>query len=235
MVALLSHAIEELRSVLRLGEEEAQALLERQVLREELECPRCSEKKLYILEARRRWRCSKCRYTFGLLAGRFVSRLRIPARSWLAALKAFEAGLPAESAGQLAQLSRPTLYKALNLIRVSLAAKDPRWSEALAERPQAAEAPAVFGVRREGGKVELARIEDAEVKRLAAAPPKIVHRDGVVFTAPHGRYASLVADGRERLGRGGADQEAAEPFLKFLEIQTSRHYSIPRKAFPLYL
>ncbi len=124
MVAQLSHALEQLRSVLRLSEEEAQAMLEAQVLRETLKCPRCSAKKLYALKSER-WRCSQCRYTFGLLAGRWVTSIRIPAKTWIVALKAFEAGLPAESMGQLTGLSRPTLYKVLNTIRLALAAQDP--------------------------------------------------------------------------------------------------------------
>lgn len=123
MVALLSHKLEELRSVLRLSEEEARAMLEAQVVRDELVCPRCDAEKLYALRSRR-WRCARCRYTFGLLAGRWVSTLRIPARTWVIVLKAFEAGLPAESAMHLTGLSRPTLYKALHTIRLALAARE---------------------------------------------------------------------------------------------------------------
>lgn len=125
MVALLSHKLEELRSVLRLTEGDAQAMLESLVPRDELSCPRCDARKLYSLGSRR-WRCAACRYSFGLLAGRWVSTLRIPARTWVIAVKAFEAGLPAESAMQLTGLSRPTLYKVLHTIRLALAAQAPK-------------------------------------------------------------------------------------------------------------
>lgn len=232
MVALLSGVLEDLRSILRLSEDEARAMVERQVARDRLECPRCAKGRLYALRSRRR-RCAGCRYTFGLFAGRWLSRVRIPARSWLIALKAFEAGLPAESLGRLAGLSRPTLYRVLNTIRLSLAAQEPRWKQLASG--DAAPTPLLFGLRREGGRVALEAVDAAFARGLGARPPEEVHRDGIVFTAPHGRFASLLSDGRNALGRRGPEREASEPFLKFLKVQTSRHYGIPRKMFPLYL
>lgn len=227
MVEQLGQAMDELNSVIAMSEEEARKLLERFATQGQAVCPRCEGAKLYTLASDRR-RCAACRYSFGPFAGRWLARARIPARTWVLALKAFELGLPAVSIGELTGLSRPTLYRVLHTIRLSLAASDSRWEPVSRGGAEGA----VFGLRREGSGVRLDRLAQPVA---AAGLPRELHRDGVVYTSPHGRYASLLADGRVALGRKGPETQTREPFLKFLKVQTARHYGISRKVFPLYL
>ena len=122
-----------LSEVAALSGAQAQVLLEEACLRHGLRCPRCAETRSYRLRTGR-FRCSNCAHSFKLFAGRWLERPRIPARSWLAALKCLELDVRGETGARFAGLSEPVYYRALEAARRSLAAQDPSW-KALAAEP----------------------------------------------------------------------------------------------------
>lgn len=87
-------------------------------------CPTCRNYKLYKIENGKRRRCSKCGYTFHLLTGRWLNRVRINIRDWLWIIKLFELETSASVIAEETGISYPTVLKAVDTIRMSIVSSD---------------------------------------------------------------------------------------------------------------
>lgn len=125
-----TQALTEMGVILRLAESEAEAMLEGACEQEPSRCRRCSGERLYRLSGGR-LRCAKCRYSFYRFTGRWLGRHRLPAKTWLAAIKAFELGLGPTELAQVCGLSLPTAAELQKTIQMSLASTDPSWVDAV--------------------------------------------------------------------------------------------------------
>ena len=86
-------------------------------------CRSCSCRAVYRL-AEGRYRCSGCRYTFGLFTGTWFGQVRIKLRTWLWLIKLFELELTARQAAAHLGLSYPTVLRAFTLIRQAILAQE---------------------------------------------------------------------------------------------------------------
>ena len=84
-------------------------------------CPACNGYKLYNIENNKRMRCAGCRYTFHLLTGRWLNKIKISARDWLWIVKLFELEIAATVIAKETGISYPTVLKAVDTIRMSIA------------------------------------------------------------------------------------------------------------------
>src|SRR6476619_6665426 len=91
-----------------------------------VQCPRCATRGAYALSDGR-WRCGRCRYTFGLVTETWLEACRLSPLTWLWVIKLFELELVAQQAGVQLGLSYPTILRAFTTIRRALvAAAEPR-------------------------------------------------------------------------------------------------------------
>jgi len=86
-------------------------------------CIRRGSYKVYRLSGKR-YRCSRCRYTFTEFTGRWINKLRISYKKWLWILKLFELEISAKKIAQQVELSYPTVLKAVHLIRMAIVSAD---------------------------------------------------------------------------------------------------------------
>jgi hypothetical protein len=128
-------------------------------------------------------------------------------------------------------------------VRLSLAIQDPDWTRVIAESGQV---PKIFGVRRVRGGAEGRRDEvriepvcDGAALLDAAGPVGILHRNGFAYTSPCAGYDALIGHGASLEPMLAASRKvksvAGDPFLTFLINQTTPHYGIPVKSFPLHI
>ncbi|MBI5203058.1 MAG: transposase [Elusimicrobia bacterium] len=121
-----TQALAELGVVLRLDAEEAEKLLDAACEGAPTRCRRCAGERLYELNGGR-LRCAKCKYSFYKHTGRWLGRHRLPAKTWLAAIKAFELGLGHQALAQVCELSLPTAAELEKTIQMSIAVSDASW------------------------------------------------------------------------------------------------------------
>ncbi|MBW1787266.1 MAG: IS1595 family transposase [Deltaproteobacteria bacterium] len=84
-------------------------------------CPRCQCTKLYKL-GDDRFRCSCCKYTFHDFSGRWINHGRFTPVQWLLLARYFEKGLPVLKIASAMSYSYGTVYEAVRIIRLSIAA-----------------------------------------------------------------------------------------------------------------
>jgi len=71
-----------------------------------------------------RWRCKRCRYTFGVVTGTWAGLMRVAPATWLWFVKLFELELTASQAAVQLGVSYPTALRAFTLIRRAILACD---------------------------------------------------------------------------------------------------------------
>jgi len=84
-----------------------------------IRCPGCEAAWPYHLHEGR-YRCRRCRHTFGLLTGRWMARCRLAPRTWLWLIKLFELEVTALQAARQAGVSYPTALRAFTTLRRAL-------------------------------------------------------------------------------------------------------------------
>ncbi len=186
--------------------------------------PELLEAELSAACARHASRCAHCGAADCPKDGRWFRRVRIPAKAWFVAIKAFEVGLDGRRTAALAGLSNPTVYRAFNTLRLSLAR---------GEAP--GRGTGVFGVKLADGLVRVSELERPD----GDSPAQIVHKNGFVCTAAHSGYESLLWHSQERQGvpkvvKAGR-REPRTAFVKFLIGQAGKHRGIPLETFGLYV
>ena len=82
-------------------------------------CPRCNSRKLYKLKDRR-YRCSRCSYTFHDFSGRWINQGRLSCVQWLSLIKLFELEVSVRKMSLQMNLSYGTVYRAVNAVRWSI-------------------------------------------------------------------------------------------------------------------
>ena len=88
-------------------------------------CPSCGGGKLYVIEGGARRRCARCSRSFHPWSGRWIGEMRISARKWLWIVKLFELDMNATTISSETAVSYPTVLKALDVVRRSIAGAPP--------------------------------------------------------------------------------------------------------------
>jgi transposase len=191
-------------------------------------CPRCAAEGCRRARAwplaEGRWRCARCRYTFGVLTGTWAGELRVGATTWLWLVKLFELELTAAQAAVQTGVSYPTALKAFTTIRRALVAQEDTtslWHPLLEREVEADEsyfgprrssrhrgegtgrgAPAkipVFGILERHGRVEVSVVPNCSARALLAATLKTVKRGSLVYTDRWKGYDTLAFCGYRHL------------------------------------
>ncbi len=222
-------------------------------------CPRCRCRKLYRLGDGRR-RCSRCRYTFQDLSGRWINRGGLSLGEWLRLVKLFELEVsPRRMAAQLG-LAYRTVYKAVTTIRLAIVAHARDGSDLLSGEVEMDES--YFGGYRKGkrgrgaaGKVPVFGILEREGKVFVEALPNIkartvldlavakVRRGSIVYTDRFQIYDSLMfcgyrhlkVDHRVHFAQGRVTINGLEGFWSWAKERLMKHHGISPQRFPLYL
>ncbi len=117
-------------------------------------CPRCRQRKVYLLAGGRR-RCSRCGYTFHDFSRRFINVGNLSCQQWLWLIKLFELDVPSQAIARQLGLAYNTAAKAMMQLRRAILAQaldGTQLVEAglMTPRPENAE-PLVFGIFERGG------------------------------------------------------------------------------------
>ena len=183
-------------------------------------CPRCVTARAYRL-GDGRWRCSVCRYTFGLLTETWLEACRLPPATWLWVIKLFELELVAQQAGVQLGLSYPTILRAFTTIRRALlAAAEPTLFQAEVEADESYFGPRrparsrghprnqgrstphkipVFGILERHGRVQVTVVRDCSAESLLRATLRTVKRGSLVYTDRWQGYDTLTFCGYRHL------------------------------------
>lgn len=156
-----AQALRELGVVLRLDASEARLLLDEACRREPARCRRCGNDRIWGLRGNR-LRCAECGYSFMRFTGRWLGLHRLPARTWLAAIKCFELGLRAPESAKLSGLSGPTAARMERTIQMALAALDPSWAGVVRACASGREVPRRFAIRRRGDAVKVETLPETD-------------------------------------------------------------------------
>lgn len=222
-------------------------------------CIRCRSYKVYRL-AGKRYRCSKCRYTFTDFTGRWINRVRISYKKWLWILKLFELEISARKIAQQVELSYPTVLRAVHLIRMAIVSAD-RGAEDLLEgevemdetyfggkrkgrrgRGARNKVP-VFGILERNGIVRVDVLKDVTAESILSLTIKIVRRGSIVYTDKFKSYDSLMfcgyrhlkVDHSRRFSTGRVYINGLEGFWSYAKERLIKHHGVSKEKFPLYL
>jgi transposase len=231
-------------------------------------CPRCAAEDA-VTRARAwplaegRWRCQRCRYTFGLRTGTWAGRVRGPVATWLWLLKLFELELTASQAAIQTGVSYPTALKAFTVIRRAILAEaepellrreveadesyfGPRRSSRHRGEGQGRGAPAkipVFGILERHGRVQVTVVPNCSAATLLAETLKVVKRGTLVYTDRWKGYDTLAfcgyrhlrVDHQRRFSRGKVHINGLEGFWSYAKAKFIKHHGVSPARFPLYL
>ncbi|MBI4349455.1 MAG: transposase [Elusimicrobia bacterium] len=186
-----TQALAEMGVILRLDPKEAEQMLDAACEAEPTRCRRCGADRLYNLSGGR-LRCAKCRYSFYKFTGRWLGRHRLPAKVWLAAIKAFELGLGGQSVAEVCELSLPTAAELEKTIQMSIAALDPAWIETIKACDAGANIPRRFAASPKGAAFQVRPVgaADEAVVEMPEDSPEPMR----AFRAGVRRWSKLPAD-----------------------------------------
>ena len=220
-------------------------------------CTRCRSYQVYQT-AGLRYRCRRCRYTFGAWTGRWLGQLKITATQWLWVLKLFELEVSARRIGQEVGLSYPTALKACHVIRRAIVARTaPRLLQGEIEldeayfggrrkgkrgRGAAGKVP-VFGILERRGRVQVNVVPDVSAQSLLDWTLKKVRRGSIVYTDKFRGYASLMfcgyrhlrLDHRKVFATGKVYINGLEGFWSYAKQRLMKFHGVSKRYFPLYL
>lgn len=225
-------------------------------------CPRCGAGRPYRLREGR-YRCARCRHTFGVLTGRWLAQSRVTLRTWLWLIKLFELEVTALQAARQTGVSYPTALKTFTLLRRAiLAQEEPTLLRREVEVDESYFGPVrskrarggpkgrgtrvkipVFGVLERGGRVAVTVIPDASARSLLDSTVKLVKRGSIVYsdkwrgydTLTFCGYQHLRIDHARRFSRGRVHVNGLEGFWSFAKGKLIRHRGVSPRYFPLYL
>ncbi len=224
--------------------------------------PACGQRRAYQL-AEGRYRCRRCRYTFGLFTGRWLGQSRVRPTRWVWLLKLFELEVTARQAAVQTGVSYPTALRVFTLIRRAIVAQEepgllrreveldesyfgPRrsWRHRGGKRGRGAPAKIpVFGILERGGRVAVSVLPDVTRQSLLAATVKLVRRGALVYTDRYKGYDALTfcgyrhlrVDHRRRFTRGRVHINGLEGFWSYAKGKLIRHRGVAPHRFPLSL
>lgn len=220
-------------------------------------CHACRSRKVYRL-AEGRYRCSRCRYTFGLFTGSWLGLARIELSIWLWLVKLFELEVTALQAAVHTGVSYPTALRAFTIIRRAiLAQEEPRLLAREVEldesyfggrrkgkrgRGAAGKVP-VFGILERRGTVSVTVIPNVTGKTLLNETVRMVKRGALIYTDKFRGYDALTfcgyrhlkVDHGKRFSRGRVHINGLEGFWSYAKGKLFKHHGVSPQKFPLYL
>lgn len=184
-------------------------------------CPRCLKARVYTL-AEGRYRCPRCRHTFGVFTGTWLGQFRLPLPTWLWLVKLFELEVPALVAAQQTGLSYPTALRAFTRMRQAiLAAEAPHLLDLVGPEVEADESYfggrrtgrrsggkrgrgalgkiPVFGILERRGRVSVTVVPDVSAETLLGETIRHVKRGSLIYTDRYRGYDALTFCGYQHL------------------------------------
>lgn len=220
-------------------------------------CHGCGHRKVYRL-SEGRYRCRRCRYTFGLLTGTWMAQSKVPLSRWFWLLKLFELEVTAYQAAAQVGVSYPTALRVFTIIRRAiLAQEEPELLRREVEldesyfggrrkgkrgRGAAGKVP-VFGILERRGRVSVTVVPDVKAKTLMEETVKKVKRGSLVYTDKFWGYDALAFCGYRHLKidhgkmftQGRVHINGLEGFWSYAKTRLLKHHGISPAKFPLYL
>lgn len=220
-------------------------------------CHVCASRTVYRL-SRGRYRCGRCRYTFGVFTGTWVGQARIPLTTWLWVVTWFELEVTARQAAIQTGVSDPTALNVFTTIRRALVAHEhPELLRGEVEadesdfggrrkgtrgRGAAGKVP-VFGILERRGRVSVSVVPNVTAQTLLQETVKIVKRGTLVYPDKFRGYATLTFCGYRRLAgnpstrfsRGKVHINGLEGFWSYAKGKLLKHHGVSPVKFPLYL
>jgi len=220
-------------------------------------CTRCRSYRVYQTVGLR-YRCRRCRYTFGDWTGRWLSRCKLTAIQWLWVLKLFELEVSARRIAKEVGVSYPTALRACRVIRQAIVAHTaPALLQGEVEmdeayfggrragkrgRGAAGKVP-VFGILERRGRVQVEAVPHLTAQRLLDLTLKKVRRGSIVYTDRFKGYDSLMfcgyrhlrLDHRKVFARGKVYINGLEGFWSYAKERLMKFHGVSPRYFPLYL
>jgi transposase len=222
-------------------------------------CVRCKARKVYRIR-RDRYRCSQCDYEFSDFTGRWINKVKLPAKDWLWLIKLFELEISARKASQQLGISYPTVFKAFHFIREAITAHagdgdlllngevevnqtffDGR-SQGLRGDGSQNKVP-VFGILERKGRVKVEALNDMNPEAILNLTVKTVRRGSIVYTDKFRGYDALMLcgykhirmDQRKRFSRSDVYINGLDGFWSYAKERMNRFHGVSKEKFPLYL
>lgn len=246
------------------SEASANRALRQRRWRDGTRCLRCASKLLYRL-AEGRYRCGRCRYTFGLRTGTWAGQVRVSARTWLWLVKLFELELTASQAALQTGVSYPTALKAFTTMRRAILATElpespflqreveadesyfgPRRPRRTRGRPSGRGTPhkvPVFGILERRGTVRVEVVPDCSARTIRDHTLRWVKRGSLIYSDKWSAYDTLAFCGYRHLKvdhgrqftRGKVHINGLEGFWAYAKGKLLKHHGVSPARFPLYL
>lgn len=222
-------------------------------------CIRCRARKIYRIR-RDRYRCGLCDYEFSDFTGRWLNRVKLPAKDWLWLLKLFELEISARKASQQLGISYPTVLKAFHLIRQSIAAHARNGDLFLRGEIEAGQTyfnkghqstdsggysqngVPVFGILERKGRVHVEVLQDMSAEALLNLTVKKVKTGSIVYTDKYRTFDALMFCGykhikvdRKRFSKGNVYINGLEGFWSFAKERIDKFHGVSKEKFPFYL
>ena len=222
-------------------------------------CPRCGKRKLYRLSDRR-YRCSRCNYTFHDRSGRWINNGNLSYGQWLRIIKLFELEISTRKIARQLSMSYNAVYKAVNTIRMAILAHAEDADILLGGeveidesyfggrrkgkrgRGAAGKVP-VFGILERDSIVSVQVVPNVRAETLLDLTVKKVRRGSIVYTDRYKAYDSLMfcgyrhlaVDHQTRFSRGKVYINGLEGFWSYAKERLMKHHGISPNKFPLYI
>ncbi len=221
-------------------------------------CIRCRARKVYRIR-RDRYRCGLCDYEFTDFTGRWLNGVKLPAKDWLWLIKLFELEISARKTSQQLGVSYPTVLKAFQLIRQSIAAHARNGERflggeieagqtyfngkeaALTGKPSQNGVP-VFGILERKGRVTVEVLRDVSAETLLNLTVKKVKTGSIVYTDKYKTFDALMFCGykhikvdRKRFSGANVYINGLEGFWSFAKERIDKFHGISKEKFPFYL
>lgn len=209
----------------------------------DVRCLRCGAEVYTLREGR--WRCSACRYTFGLFTGRWLARCGFSARQWLMLVDRLVREAPLREICLQLQVAYNTAYKGAKVLRQALAATPPfPLPEQLLHAGEIDPAlPPVFGLRTTAAGWHCVYIDALPVQSLWSMGLSCTRCGNIIVTSAFQEYPHLVFCATPALCRMcGHDLDdiptyvfGSSEFWDFVCPRLHRFQGISPERFPLYL
>lgn len=249
--------VQAFETLIRSGSSALRALRRKRYKTGRLICHACASRTVYRLSSGR-YRCGRCRYTFGVFTGTWVGQARIPLTTWLWLVKLFELEVTARQAAIQTGVSYPTALNVFTTIRRALLAHEhPELLRGEVEadesyfggrrkgkrgRGAAGKVP-VFGILERRGRVSVTVVPNVTAQTLLQETVKIVKRGTLVYTDKFRSYDTLTFCGyrrlavnhQQRFSRGKVHINGLEGFWSYAKGKLLKHHGVSPEKFPLYL
>ena len=206
-----------------------------------------------------RYRCGRCRYTFGLFTGTWLGQARVSLTTWVWLIKLFELEVTARQGRHPTQRELSDGPGRLYDYPASVVGPGATGPLAVGGRsrrillwqapqgPPGAGPPAgkvpVFGILERRGRVAVTVVRDVSANTLLQETVKVVKRGALVYTDKFGGYDALTFCGYRhltvnhstRFSRGRVHINGLEGFWSYAKGKLLKHHGVSPIRFPLYL